>query len=140
MRSLLLLARVRGLLVVRLLDGVDELLLLHLRAAGDRQPLGDVEQVLLGGVGVDAALGLLARVPATGGLRVGGPLPAAGLLLPVVADLLEAVLDGGPGDLVRAALIAVLVDGRVVCLGIGALRLARRALERAGELALLRTP
>src|SRR4051795_2281381 len=125
MRSLLLLARVRRLLVVRLLDGVDELLLLHLRAAGDRQPLGDVEQVLLRGVGVDAALGLPVGVPAAPGLRVGGALPAAGLLLPVVADLLEAVLHRRPGDLVGAALVAVLAGRGVVCLGEGALRLGR---------------
>src|SRR4051795_1910172 len=133
MRSLLLLARVRGLLVVRLLDGVDEFLLLHLRAAGDRQPLGDVEQVLLLRVGVDAALGLLVRVPATGGLSVRRALLA--LLLPVVAHLLEAVLHRRPADLVGPALVAVLAGGGVVRLGEGALRLGRRALERAGQLA-----
>src|SRR4051794_26809911 len=85
----LLLAGVPRLLVVGLLDRLDQLLLLHRRAAGDVELLGHREQVILRRVRVYATGGLPVRVPPTGRLRVGGTLLAAGLLLPMVADLLE---------------------------------------------------
>src|SRR5688572_7640911 len=107
-----LLAGARRLLVVRLLDGADQLLLLHRRTAGDAEPLGDGEQMCLGRVGVDPALGLgLAVAPLLGPLVAG---PHGVLLLPVVADLLVGVLHSRPRHLVRALGRAVLVGRGVI--------------------------
>ena len=96
----------------------------------------DIHQVRLRRVGVDAfgrgsrGIGATAARP-----RVGWAL--LGLRLPVVADLLEAVLERVVGDAVRALAFAVLLDGRVVHLGERPLRLRRRLLQRARQLALL---
>ena len=89
----------RGGAVVRALDRLHELGLVHPRAALHAQALGDVVEVRLRGVRVDAA----SRVTvvevgprlgaAAGGLRVARAL--LGLLLPVVADLLERRPCGG---------------------------------------------
>ena len=67
--------------------------------------------------------------------RIGRPL--LGLRLPVVAHLLEAVLQRVVGDAVRALTFAVLFDGRIVHLGERPLRLGGRLLQRARQLALL---
>src|SRR3954452_6459372 len=127
-------AGLRGLPAVRLLDRVDQLGLRHRGAAADLQPARDVEQVLLGGVRVDALGGLRRRVAAAGGLAVRRALPA--LRLPVVADLLERVLQRRERRAVGALALAVLLDGAVVRLRPGLLGLLRRALERAGEFVL----
>src|SRR5215207_9786812 len=70
------------------------------------------------------------------GLRVRRALLVLGL--PVVADLLERVLDGRPRGLVRAGLAVVGLLGRVERLRVRALGLRGGALERAGQVFLLR--
>src|SRR6266545_1834617 len=133
--SALPLARLARAAVVGLLDRLDQLLLGHARAAADVEPLGDVHQVLLGGVGVDPA-GRLATPPggraAAGRLRIARALLA--LFLPLVADLLERVLERGERGAVRPLALAVLLDRRVVRLAPGLLRLSGRAPQGAGQL------
>src|SRR3954447_21720996 len=107
-------------------QGVGELLLGHLGAAADVRALRALVEILLAVADhVDAAVGPLRPVPGgratLGGLRVRGSLLVLGL--PVVADLLERVLDRRPRRLVRAGLGVVLVLCRVERLGVGALRL-----------------
>ena len=122
--------------LVGLPNGVDQLGLGHPRSAAYLEPSGQVHQVaLLRGVGVDPsgrAATAPCRPPGPRGLGVRGPLAA--LRLPVVADLLEAVLERGKGGPVRALTLAVLLDRGVVRLDPGALRLRRRALQRRGKL------
>src|SRR5215217_7695498 len=118
-------------------DRLRELGLRHARAAAHAGLLGALIELLLGvAVGVDAAVGGLRAVarrrPALLRLRVRRAL--ALLRLPVVADLLERVLDGGPRGAVGARLRVVLLLGRVERLGIRALRLGGRLLQRAREI------
>jgi hypothetical protein len=70
------------------------------------------------------------------GLWVGRSL--LDLELPVVAPLLRDVLDRRPRGAVRALLGVVLLVRAVERLLVGLLHLARRALERAGQVFLLR--
>lgn len=72
---------------VRLLDGLDQFALGHLRAAFDAEPGRDPVEVALGRVGVDALGGVARLGPALFGLGVGRALLL--LRLPVVADLLN---------------------------------------------------
>src|SRR5690606_2712742 len=81
---------------------VDELLLAHGGAAGDVQLPGAFVEVLFAGVGVHSAGRPGGALPCAAlGLRVGRPL--ASLRLPVVTDLLVAVLEGGERRPVCAA-------------------------------------
>src|SRR3954452_10573057 len=119
-------AALAGLTVVGTLDRCHQLVLVHPRPAPDVEPAGDLHQVLLRGVGIDAAGRLTAtsRIPARlGRLSIGRALLVLGL--PVVADLLEPVLQGAERRAVGALALAVLVDGRVVRLAPGPLRLLR---------------
>src|SRR3954467_9390308 len=102
--------------VVRLLDRVDQLVLVHLRAALDVEPTGEVLQVLLARVRVDApGRRQVAAAVTAGRLLVGRTV--LGLGLPVVAHLLVGVLERGERGAVRALALAVAVDGGVVRLG-----------------------
>src|SRR4029450_4176168 len=81
-------------------DGLGQLRLGHAGPALDPEPPGPLVQLLLGVAdGVDPPVGLAGalagRLAAPGRLRVGGALPLLGL--PVVALLLERVLDGREG-------------------------------------------
>ena len=71
--------------------------------------------------------------------RPGIGRPLLSLRLPVVADLLEAVLQRVVGDAVRTLTFAVLLGGRIVHLGERPLRLGGRLLQCARQLALLRS-
>src|SRR4029079_17494353 len=122
--------RPRALPVVGLGDRLDQLVLAHPGPSAHVEPPGDVHQVRLGRV----------RVHPTGGrpgpprgrrragrLRVGGTLALLGL--PVVADLLVRVLEGGERGAVRPLALPVRLHGRVVRLRPGLLRLLRRAAQ-----------
>src|SRR4051812_3104686 len=128
-----------GLAIGVLAQRVGELVLVHLRAPLDAGRAGVLEQLGLGLVGVDAAMGLArvvaGRLAAAGRLRVG----RAGLVLelPVVALLLGDVLDRRPGRAVGAFLAVVSLLGAVQRLRVRLLDLLRRALERAGEVSFL---
>src|SRR6185295_5387468 len=101
-----------GAPVVRLLDRLNQLNLGHPAAAADLKPLRQIQQVRLAGVGVDAAGGL--GPGAAAARRLGVTRALLGLGLPVVADLLERVLDRRERGAVGAFALAVLLDGRVV--------------------------
>src|SRR5213076_644929 len=122
-------------------DRPRELLLAHLRAPLDAEPLGALVELLLGvALCVDAAVGLL-RVLAGGpaallGLRVRGALLV--LELPVVAALLGDVLDRGVRRPVGALLGVVLLVRAVERLLVGPLDLLRRPLDRVRQVLLLR--
>src|SRR4051812_24506766 len=117
-----------------------ELGLAHVRAALDARLLGVLVELLLGLVGVHAAVGLLGplarRAAALLGLRVRGSLLV--LELPVVALLLGDVLDRGVRRAVGALLAVVLLLGAVERLGVGPLDLLGRARDRARQVFLLR--
>src|SRR3954464_13368961 len=117
-----------------------ELGLAHVRAALDARLLGVLVELLLGLVGVHAAVGLLGplarRAAALLGLRVRGSLLV--LELPVVALLLGDVLDRGVRRAVGALLTVVLLLGAVERLGVGPLDLFGRARDRARQGFLLR--
>src|SRR5664280_1626187 len=84
-----------GLPAVGPVDGLDQLLLGHRRAALDAEALGQIVEMPLRGVGIHTAGGPPAwpgRRATLGGLVVRQTLVLLGL--PVVGDLLEAVLDG----------------------------------------------
>src|SRR5690606_37589335 len=101
--------------------------------SGDVELAGDVQQMRLGGVGVDPTRGGPGGLAAaTGGLPVARALAALGL--PVVAHLLEGVLQRRVRGLVGAPPLAVRLDRGVVRLDPGLLRLPRRPLQGAGEL------
>ena len=105
-------------------DRLAEFLLGHLRAAADAELGRPVHQFLLRAAqDVDAAGGpaLVLPRPRAGGPLVGGTLVA--LRLPVVADLPERVLDRVESDPVGYLLVVVGVQGTVVRLGEGLLRL-----------------
>src|SRR5690606_9088595 len=106
------------------------------RAALDARPAGPVVELPAAvALDVHAPRRLPATAPTPLGALVGGTL--ALLRLPVVADLLEAVLQRGVGHTVGALLVAlVLLVGRVEGLGEGALRLGGRALQRVREIGL----
>src|SRR5512144_3267397 len=105
-------ARAGGLAAVGLVDRLDQLPLRHPGPALHAQPLGDVEQVRLRRVRVHAAGGLRrALAAAAGRLRVRRPLGPFGL--PVVADLLERVLERGERRAVRPLPLAVRLHRRV---------------------------
>src|SRR4051812_1692437 len=131
-------AAVAGLLGVGLLDGLHQLVLLHPGPPADVELLRHLHQVRLRGVGIHSAGGLAAALAGRPtrllGLLVGGPLVVLGL--PVVADLLERVLEGAERRAVGALALAVLVDGRVVGLDPGSLSLLRGSLQRRGKLLL----
>ena len=93
---------------VGLLDGRDQFALAHRRATRNIQPPGDFHEVLLRCVGVDA-LGRLALRVGAAAARPGIGRPLLGFGLPVVADLLEAVLERVVGDPVRTFTFAVLL-------------------------------
>src|SRR5688572_5354338 len=135
---LLLAAGLLGLAVVRLLDGVDELVLLHRRAPGDVELLRHVQQVLLRGVRVDTTRGGAVGLAAgAGSLLVRRTLAA--LRLPVVAHLLVGVLERGERDTTgAAALVAVGLHRRVVGLHPRALGLVIRARHGARHRVLAR--
>src|SRR3954454_13729257 len=117
-----------------------ELGLAHVRAALDARLLGVLVELLLGLLGVHAAVGLLGplarRAAALLGLRVRGSLLV--LELPVVALLLGDVLDRGVRRAVGALLAVVLLLGAVERLGVGPLDLLGRARDRARQVFLLR--
>src|SRR3954452_17807933 len=117
-----------------------ELGLAHVRAPVDARLLGVLVELLLGLVGVHAAVGLLGplarRAAALLGLRVRGSLLV--LELPVVALLLGDVLDRGVRRAVGALLAVVLLLGAVERLGVGPLDLLGRARDRARQVFLLR--
>src|SRR5690606_3640755 len=126
-------ARLPGLAGAGLLDRRHEVALAHPGPPGDVELAGDGEQVRLGGVGVDPARGGSGGLAATaGGLPVAGTLAALGL--PVVAHLLEGVLQCRVRGLVGAPPLAVRLDRGVVRPDPGLLRLLRRPLDGAGEL------
>jgi len=85
------------------LQGIGQLILVHLRATTDAGLAGIGDQLVLALVGVHAALGLVAALASCPagvlGLGVGGSLLV--LELPVVALLLGHVLDRRPGCAVR---------------------------------------
>src|SRR5215207_9842297 len=119
-----------------LADGFGKLGLAHARAALDPELLGPLVQLLLGvAVEVDAGEGLgralAGRLAALGRLRVGRALALLGL--PVVALLLERVLQGREGGAVGPLPLAVAVDGGVVGLAVGPLGLGRGPLQRARQ-------
>src|SRR4030095_12597080 len=87
--------------------------------------------VVLAGVGVDAAGRGPVRVHAALGLGIAGA--ALLLRLPVVADLLERVLQRRQGGAVRALAVAVLLGRAVQGLGVRVLGLLRRTLDGAGQ-------
>src|SRR4051812_26173698 len=117
-----------------------ELGLAHVRAPFDARLLGVLVELLLGLVGVHAAVGLLGplarRAAALLGLRVRGSLLV--LELPVVALLLGDVLDRGVRRAVGALLAVVLLPGAVERLGVGPLAFFGRARDRARRVFLLR--
>src|SRR4051794_18590860 len=135
--SALALPRRRRGAVVRLLDRVHELVLVHPRPATHVEPFRDVHEVALGGVGVHPTGGV--PVAATGArgstaLRSLGVARALGsLLLPVVTDLLEGVLERREGSSVGALPLAVLLDRRVVRGEPRLLGLLRGPLEGRGQ-------
>src|SRR3954451_8006874 len=117
-----------GLPAVLLHDRFDELLLGHRGATLDPEASRDLVQVVLARVGVHA---LRARLgpgpwPRRCRLAVRGALGPAGLVLPVIADLLERVLQRAVRRAVGALALAVLLDRRVMGLDPGPLRLLRR--------------
>src|SRR6185436_3410208 len=121
---------------IGLLNCLDQLVLGHRRAAGNVQPTGHLGEVLLTGVGVDALGGVALGVrPAALGPVVGRPRLV--LLLPVVADLLVAVLECAVGDPVRPLALAILLLRGVVGLGERALGLVVGLLQGAGQFAVL---
>src|SRR5215212_3458923 len=117
-------------------DRLAELFLGHARAAADVELLRARVQLLLrAAADVDAAGGS-AAAPACGTARSRCLIvrrPLRPLRLPVVADLLERMLEGGHRGAVRPFALAVGLDGAVVRLLVGALRLGRRALQGAGQ-------
>src|SRR5206468_8192423 len=121
-------------------DRLGELLLAHAGAALDAVLLGTLVQLLLGvALDVDAAVGP-GRPPARlrgALLRLGVGRALAVLRLPVVAAPLEGMLERGVGGAVRPLPLAVGLNGAVVGLGVGALRLGGRALHGAGQVLLL---
>src|SRR4051812_19257599 len=122
----------RRLAAVRLLDLVDQFVLVHAGAARDVQSLGHIEQVRLRRVRVHTLLGLRGGVASAGSLAVRRSVLV--FALPVVADLLVLVLECGECGAVCALALAVLLDRRVVRLGPERLSVLLRALERGGEL------
>src|SRR4051794_27137995 len=125
-RLLLSAAALAGLTLVGTLDRRHPLVLAPARPAPDVEPAGAPHQVLLRGVGIAAAGSppATSRIPARlGRLSIGRALLVLGL--PVVADLLEPVLQGAERRAVSALALAVLIDGRVVRLAPGPLRLLR---------------
>src|SRR5690625_5018001 len=129
-------SRTRGLTVALLAQGLDEIALVHVRPTLDAELTRPLVQVVLTGVLIDAPGGLPVRSRAFAGVRVlrlGIGRALALLGDPVVTLLLVLVLDRGHGDTVGAFAFAVLLDGAVVRLDPGALRLLRRALERFGQ-------
>src|SRR3954468_379974 len=124
-----------GLAGVGLLERLDQLVLAHPRPAGDVELPGHLVEVTLAGVGVHATGGL-AALARTGsgprGLVVGRALLVLGL--PMVADLLERVLQRRERRAVSPFPLAVLVHGRVVCRHPRVLRLLRRALQGGRQL------
>src|SRR5215216_2583155 len=123
------------LAVAVLLQRLRELLLRHLRAAGDAGALRVLVELLLRLARVDAAVGPAgpgARLRrALGRLRIRRALPV--LELPVVAALLGDVLDRRIGRAVRPLLAAVLLVRAVERLRVRPLHLLRRARDRAGQ-------
>src|SRR5215217_8910958 len=119
-----------------LADGLRQLGLGHAGTALDPELPGPLVQLLLGVAdGVDARVGLARALPrrlaALGRLRVGRALALLGL--PVVALLLERVLDGREGGAVGPLALAVGLDGAVVGLAVGAPGLGRGPLQRARQ-------
>src|SRR5829696_4058698 len=115
-----------------LADGLGQLGLAHAGPALDPELLGPLVQLLLGVAdGVDARVGLgralAGGLAALGRLGVGRALALLGL--PVVAHLLERVLQGREGGAVRPLPLAVGLDGAVVGLAVGAPGLGRRPLQ-----------
>src|SRR5450759_837254 len=100
----------------------DQLLLGHRRAALHAEALGQVVEVPLRGVGIHTAGG----PPAWPGRRatLGGLVVRRTLVLPVVGDLLEAVLEAVEGGTPGALAFAVLLLGGFQRPGEGALCLA----------------
>src|SRR3984885_13108486 len=122
--------RRRGAPVVLLLDRGRQFLLGHRGPPGHAQPAGQPEQVFLAGVGVHPAVAFLRLAARPGRLLVRRPLGAARLGLPVVPNLLEAVLECSERGPVGALTFAVLLDRAVVRLDPRLLGLGRRALQR----------
>src|SRR5206468_543490 len=120
-----LLPRGRRLALVRLPDGFDELGLVHRGPARDVELPGDVHEVALGRVGVDAlrrpGRAVASRRATAGSLRIAGALVLLGL--PSVADFLVRVLQRGERGTVRALAFAVCLDRGVVRLDPRLLRL-----------------
>src|SRR3984957_10194459 len=125
-------------LTVALLDCVDQLRLVHRGPTRYLEPAGNVEEMLLAGIGVDAFGGRDRVVQAT---PLGAGIRRAFLFLgqPTVPDLFEAVFERRVRNAVGALFAPVLIGGRVVRLGEGALRFAVRALHGAGQLVSLGT-
>src|SRR5690606_38122879 len=130
-----LLAALPGALRVLLLDRVDELVLGHLRAPLDVQLAGGVEEILLRRVGVHSSGGL-AALPRLRrrALRLLVRRALVLLGLPVVAHLMELVLEGGERGAVCAFALAVGLHRGVVRLAPRPLRLLGRALDRRRHL------
>src|SRR5690349_12943972 len=127
----LLAPRPAGAAVVGLLDRLDQLRLGHPATAGDLQLLRLIHQVLLARVRVDPAGRLGLRVAPAGRLGVARTLPF--LRLPMVAGLLERVLQRGERGAVGPLALAVLLDRGVMRLDVSVLRLLRRPPYRAGH-------
>src|SRR5262245_17940612 len=108
-------------------DGLGQLALGHGRAAPDPELAGPAEQLVLAvAVDVQAPVRLPAGLAvAARRARVGRALVVLGL--PVVADLLERVLQRRERGLVRSAALPVRLHRAVVGLRPRALRLRRRA-------------
>src|SRR5437868_7039994 len=116
--------------------GARQPLLVHARAPADVELLRLlVELVLAAAIVVHAAEGLALaaarRLAALRGARIGGTL--VGLRLPMVADLLERVLERGERGAMGARALAVFLHRAVMGLDPGALRLCGRALERTRQ-------
>src|SRR5207247_3346349 len=114
--------------------------LVHPRPALDSELFRTLVELLLGiPAGVDAAVRRLALArPTALGAGVGRAFLV--LLDPAIALALERVLQGGVRGAVRSLALAVRLDGAVVRLGPGALRLARRTTDRARHLLCCRHP
>src|SRR6266496_1434597 len=92
-----------GVLVLLTGNGIGELFLGHLRAAADAERCGTLQQFLLGAAEVvHAAVGVAVVFACPGVRRPGIGRALVAFLLPVVADLLELVLERRVCDPVRA--------------------------------------
>src|SRR4051794_30497504 len=119
---------------VRLLDGLDQFALVHRAAAPDLEAAGQLHQVALGGVGVDALGGVPAPSrPSALARRLSIRRTLVSLGLPVVADLLVAVLEGGERRAMGPLALAVSLHRAVVRLLPDGLGVAVRALQRGGQ-------